>query len=504
MDERESGVANSVARGVTSCASGCASGTVSGSIDEGGGSVGADHFTNAAGGGAGNSAVDTRASGPVSDSIRALAVAAKQAAREVASASDAQRNLALAAIAQELERASNAILEANAADVHEAQAAMQRGELARVLVDRLKLSPAKLAAMIAGVRAVAQLPDPIGRVLERITLDTGLELEKVSCPLGLLAVIFEARPEAVTQISSLAIKSANAVILKPGREVERTARVLVETIRLALRKNAHIPEAVVTNIQQRAEVDELLKLDDVVDLVIPRGSYALVRHVQSHTRIPVLGHSEGVCHIYVDAAADFDMALRIIDDAKTDYPAACNAVETVLVHQAIASSFLPALAARMRERGVRLRGSAEVVTALAEVRGVEIEEIGDDDWHHEYGDLVLAVKVVPGIAEAMEHIARYGSAHTDAIVTGDEGAARTFLAKVDSAGVFHNASTRFSDGYRYGFGAEVGISTSRLHARGPVGLEGLTTYKYILQGHGQLARDYQGPAARPFLHQRHE
>jgi glutamate-5-semialdehyde dehydrogenase len=444
----------------------------------------------------------------VSENIRTLAVAAKEAARGVASASDMQRNQALEAIAQGLEHAREAILAANAADVGEAQAAVQRGTLARVLVDRLKLSPAKLEAMIAGVRAVANLPDPIGRVLERITLDTGLELEKVSCPLGLLAVIFEARPEAVTQIGSLAIKSANAVILKPGREVERTARVLVETMRMALRTSAQIPEALVTNIQQRAEVDELLKLDDVVDLVIPRGSYALVRHVQSHTRIPVLGHSEGVCHIYVDAAANFDMALGIIDDAKTDYPAACNAVETVLVHQAIAASFLPALAARMHERGVRLRGSAAVVaelakTELAERDGVKIEKVDDGDWHHEYGDLVLAVQVVAGISEAMEHIARYGSAHTDAIVTGDEAAARTFLAKVDSGGVFHNASTRFSDGYRYGFGAEVGISTSRLHARGPVGLEGLTTYKYILRGSGQLARDYQGPSARPFLHQRH-
>jgi glutamate-5-semialdehyde dehydrogenase len=371
----------------------------------------------------------------VSENVRALAVAAKEAARGVAAASDAQRNEALEAIAQALENAKDAILGANAADVSEAQAAVQRGELARVLVDRLKLSPAKLDAMIAGVRAVAHLPDPIGRVLERTTLDTGLELEKVSCPLGLLAVIFEARPEAVTQIGSLAIKSANAVILKPGREVERTARVLVETIRTALRTSAQIPEAVVTNIQQRAEVDELLKLDDVVDLMIPRGSYALVRHVQSHTRIPVLGHSEGVCHIYVDAAANFDMALRIIDDAKTDYPAACNAVETVLVHQAIGASFLPALAARMRERGVRLRGSAAVVAELAKMDGVEIEKVDDQvddgDWHHEYGDLVLAVKVVPGLAEAMEHIARYGSAHTDAIVTDDEAAARTFLAKVD-------------------------------------------------------------------------
>jgi len=342
------------------------------------------------------------------------------------------------------------------------------------------------------------LPDPIGRVLERIELDEGLELEKVSCPLGLLAVIFEARPDAVTQITALAIKSANAVVLKPGREVERTARVIVENIRAALRSQS-IPEALVTNIQQRAEVRELLKLDDLIDLVIPRGGYDLVRYVQSNTRIPVLGHSEGVCHIYVDAAADFNMALNIIDDAKTDYPAACNAVETVLIDQTIAADFLPLLAARMKEKGVRLRGCPQSVSAIHEVA---VEPVADGEWHTEYGDLILALKVVRGVNEAIDHIQRFGSAHTDAIVTNDLNTARTFLRQVDSAGVFHNASTRFADGYRYGLGAEVGISTSRLHARGPVGLEGLTTYKYILRGHGHVARDYQGPQARPFLHRR--
>ena len=366
------------------------------------------------------------------------------------------------------------------------------------MLDRLKLSAEKLQAMIEGVRAVIALPDPVGRVLDRVELDSGLELEKVSCPLGLLAVIFEARPDAVTQITSLAIKSANSVILKPGREVERTAHAIVETIRAALRSQS-IPEASVINIQQRAEVRELLKLDDLIDLVIPRGGYDLVRFVQSNTRIPVLGHAEGVCHIYVDAAADFDMALDIIDDAKTDYPAVCNAVETVLVDQAIAGTFLPLLAARMKEKGVRLRGSAEVVSAIPDVA---VEPVTGDEWHTEYGDLILALKIVPGVNEAIDHIQRFGSAHTDAIVTNDPNAARTFLQRVDSAGVFHNASTRFADGYRYGFGAEVGISTSRLHARGPVGLEGLTTYKYVLRGHGHVVRDYRGPKARTFLHRR--
>ena len=428
-----------------------------------------------------------------------LAAAAKNAARSVARTSDEERNQALEALASALDRAASDIFAANAEDVKEAQAAVARGELPRTLLDRLKLSREKLASMSAGVRAVASLPDPIGRVLDRTELDTGLELEKVSSPLGLLAVIFEARPDAVTQISSLAIKSANAVILKPGREVERTAHMLVETIRRALREYTVIPEAVVTNVQQRAEVDELLKLDGVIDLVIPRGSYALVRHVQSATRIPVLGHSEGVCHIYVDRRANFEMTLAVIDDAKTNYPAACNAVETVLVHQAVAGSFLPLLAARMNDRGVRLRGCPSTIGVL---RNFPIEPVPDAEWHTEYSDLVLAVKVVSDLEEAIRHIEKYGSAHTDAIITDDLEAARRFLKEVDSAGVYHNASTRFADGYRYGFGAEVGISTSRLHARGPVGLDGLATYKYILRGAGQLARDYQGSEARPFLHKR--
>jgi glutamate-5-semialdehyde dehydrogenase len=434
----------------------------------------------------------------VSEAVRALAEVAKQAARRIASAPIDQRNHALEKIAVALESAAPEILAANAQDVAEAEGALNRGESSKALVDRLKLSQHKLRSMIEGVRAVVALPDPIGRVLDRTELDSGLELEKVSCPLGLLAVIFEARPEAVTQIASLAIKSANAVILKPGREVERTARVVVESIRAALRALA-LPESLVTNIQQRAEVRELLKLDDLIDLVIPRGGYDLVRYVQSNTRIPVLGHSEGVCHIYVDSAADFAMAIDIIDDAKTDYPAACNAVETVLVDRSIAAAFLPRLAARMKEKGVRLRGCPEAIAAIPDA---DVEAVGENEWHTEYGDLILALKVVRGVHEAIDHIQRFGSAHTDAIVTNDADTARIFLQQVDSAGVYHNASTRFADGYRYGLGAEVGISTSRLHARGPVGLEGLTTYKYILRGHGQLARDYQGPHARPFLHRR--
>jgi len=435
----------------------------------------------------------------VSPAILALAQAAKDASRAVAGSTLEERNRALEAIAQAMERESNGILAANAEDLRLARAGLQRGEISGSLVERLKLSPEKLASMIAAVRAVALLPDPIGRVLERTLLDNGLVLEKVSRPLGLLAVIFEARPEALTQIASLAIKSGNAAILKPGREVEQTARVLVKLIRGALRDHGAIPEALIAGVHQRTDVDEVLKLEGIVDLVIPRGGYALVKHVQSSTRIPVLGHSEGVCHIYVAAGAQFDMALGIIDDAKTDCPAACNSVETVLVHESLAQSFLPLLYARMTKRGVRMRGCAATRAVLADAR---LEAVRDDEWHTEYSDLILAVKVVSSLEEAMEHIARYGSGLTDAIITEDEQAARKFLEQVDSTGVYHNCSTRFNDGFRYGFGAEVGISTSRIHARGPVGLDGLTTYKYILRGRGHVAHDYQGPDAKRFLHQR--
>ena len=320
-------------------------------------------------------------------------------------------------------------------------------------------------------------------MLQRTELDSGLVLEKLTVPLGLLAVIFEARPDAVTQIAALAMKSGNAVILKPGREVEQTAAELVRIIQTTY-ASCGLPVGAVTLVSGRESVLELLGMPELIDMVIPRGSQQLVEFVQSNTRIPVLGHSEGVCHIYVDAAADLPMALDIIDDAKTDYPAACNAAETVLVHERIADVFLPMLVDRMRSRGVKLHGCARTRAILGDD---SVSTPPNDDWHHEYSDLEMAVRVVTSAAEAVDHIHRYGSSHTETIVTEDAVAAESFLAQVDAAGVFHNASTRFADGYRYGFGAEVGISTSKLHARGPVGLEGLTTYKYVLRGSGQVA-----------------
>jgi len=397
-------------------------------------------------------------------------------------------------MADALEQHSPSILEANIRDLAIATELQASGEISASTFERLKLNDHKLSEMAESIRSVAALGDPIGRVLERTQLDDELILEKVSCPLGVLAVIFEARPDAVTQIASLAIKSGNAVIMKPGKEVEHTAGALVEVLRCALRQS-NIADDAIGLIVGREAVQHLLTLTDLVDLVIPRGSRQLVEHIQANTRIPVLGHAEGICHVYVDAAADPEMALAIIDDAKTDYPAVCNAAETALVHESIAPDFLPLLVERLRAKQVQLRGCERTRAILG---SDSVETV--NDWHTEYSDLILAIRVVSDVGEAIDHIHRYGSSHTETIVTNDDNIASRFLKEVDSAGVFHNASTRFADGYRYGFGAEVGISTSKLHARGPVGLEGLTTYKYVLRGKGHVAGDYR--KGRAFKHKR--
>jgi glutamate-5-semialdehyde dehydrogenase len=430
--------------------------------------------------------------------VEQIAARAKAASRTLAVAPATQRDLALLAIAAALEAHAAAIMDANAEDVAAAEGAVVGGSMTRALLDRLRLDAAKLAGMAGQVRAVAALPDPVGRVLARTRLDDGLELHKVTCPLGLLAAIFEARPDAVTQIAALALKSGNAVLLKPGHEAERTTRALLAAMHDALRGRANTPTDAVAVVEGRAAVDTLLGLDGTVDLVIPRGSKALVRSVQARTRIPVLGHADGVCHVYIDAAADVRMALDIVIDAKVQYPAACNAVETVLLHADAAPRTLVPLVDRLAEHGVEVRAC---VRTRALACGRPLVPARDDDWSTEYGALIVALKLVDRVEEAVEHINRYGSHHTDAIVTADPRAAAYFLGHVDSAGVFHNASTRFSDGYRYGLGAEVGIGTGKLHARGPVGLAGLTTYKYLLHGSGQTVAEYTGPNARPFRHE---
>jgi glutamate-5-semialdehyde dehydrogenase len=427
-------------------------------------------------------------------SVREVAEAAKRASRSLASLDEARRNRVLEAMASELEQSAIELFTSNMQDMQRATSRSAEDALPASTLARLKLTEGKLREMVEQVRSVAALPDPLNRRLDAIELDRDLNLEKISVPLGVLAVIFEARPDAVTQIASLAIKSGNAVILKPGREVEHTATAIVRVLRSALVSEG-IAEDAISMVLGRESVAELLAMHDLIDMVIPRGSKELVEYVQANTRIPVLGHSEGICHIYVDRAADQELSLRVIEDAKLDYPAACNAVETVLVHHDIAPEFLPKLLTRLRERGVIVHGDEQVRSAGNDVQPVTA-------WHCEYGEPELAVGVVDSLEAAIDHIHKHGSSHTESILTEDSAAAEKFLREVDAAGVFHNASTRFADGFRYGFGAEVGISTSKLHARGPVGLEGLTTYKYVLRGHGQVAGDYRGPDARAFTHRR--
>jgi len=325
-------------------------------------------------------------------------------------------------------------------------------------------------------------------------LDEGLELTQVTCPLGVLGVVFEARPDALLQIGSLAIKSGNAALLKGGSEATRTNQVLAAILREGLAA-AGLPEDAIQLLGGREDVDALLALDDLVDLVIPRGSSALVRHIKAHTRIPVLGHAEGICHIYLDAGADPAKAVAVVHDAKLQYPAACNAVETLLVHRD-ASALLVLVAEDLRAHGAELRGCPRARAVLPWL----VPAVAAD-WDTEYGEPILAIRIVDDLDQAIAHIHAHGSGHTEAILTEDPGRAARFLAEVDAAGVYHNASTRFADGYRYGFGAEVGISTSRLHARGPVGLDGLLSSRYLLRGDGHRVADYTGTDPRPFLHQ---
>jgi glutamate-5-semialdehyde dehydrogenase len=428
-----------------------------------------------------------------------IAQRARKAAQALAVVPTEEKDDFLRNVADGLERASDAILSANAADVDAARTTFKKTPLAASAFERLKLDETKVHEMAAGVRAVAALPDPAGRVLSRTLLDDGLVLEKVTCPLGVLLVIFESRPDAVAQIGSLALKSGNAAILKGGRESARSTAALLDVFARALASFPEIPEGVLSSVAGRAEVDALLALDEHIDLVIPRGGYDLVKHVQAHTRIPVLGHSEGVCHVYVDRAADEAMTAEIVLDSKLQYPAACNAAETLLVHREAAARFLVPLIARLVEAGVEIRACSKT-RALAPSLG--LAPATEEDWRTEYGGPILSVKLVESLDEAVEHVNRYGSHHTETIVTDDKPSAEAFLGHVDAAGVFHNASTRFADGFRYGFGAEVGISTSRIHARGPVGLDGLVTYKYLLRGSGQIVATYSGKDARPFQHRK--
>lgn len=420
------------------------------------------------------------------DAVREKAMRAREAALRLQSSSNDERVRAVLAMADALEKAASRILAANEEDLADAK----RAGLAAPLLSRLRLTPEKLRLTLDGVRSLARMEDPLGRTLRSTLLDDGLRLYQVSVPLGVVACVFESRPDAAIQIPALTHRSGNAALLKGGREAERTNKAIAETIRGALAE----PDAVQL-LEGRAEVDAVLALDELVDLVIPRGSSEFVRHVMSKTRIPVLGHAAGVCHVYLHESADPTKAVPLVVDAKTDNPAACNAAETLLVDRKAAHLIRPVVEA-LAKSGVEVRASP---SAMPFTNGLA-RPARAEDFGAEFGELVLSLDVVENVEAAIAFVNRHGSRHTDAIVAEDREAALRFVSSVDSAGVFVNASPRFADGYRYGLGAEVGVSTSKLHARGPVGMDGLTTTKWVLVGEGHVASDYQGKHPKPYKH----
>jgi glutamate-5-semialdehyde dehydrogenase len=435
------------------------------------------------------------------ESIAAQVQATRRAARELARLSADQRNQILLTAADLLGKHEAEILKANQQDcesLKQQNRELASGSSSAALMKRLKTSTAGIKDMARQVRDVARLEDPMGGVLATTELDDGLTLQKVSCALGVVAVIFESRPDVVPQVGSLAIKTGNGLVLKGGAEARQTNHVLVSIWHEALSAVSPSLRPSICALADRADVATILKMDRDIDLVVPRGSTEFVDYVFEHSRIPVLGHGSGICHIYVDSAADLKMAQEVIIDAKVQYPAACNSVEKVLVHQNIAERFLPSLTSALQSAGVEVRACPHTIKLLQHSQIIPATE---KDWHTEYGDLKITVKVVSDMAEAIEHISHYGSRHTESILTQDEDAAELFMDEVDAASVFHNASTRFADGFRYGLGAELGISNSKLHARGPVGLEGLLTYKYKLHGNGQTVTDY-AQGKRTFKHRR--
>ncbi len=428
----------------------------------------------------------------MSDLVRQQALAARAASRVLAATSAEVRNQALEAIVAALEAQRERILAANAEDLK----AGERDGLASPLLKRLDLSGHKFASTVEMVRGVCAQPDPLGQTHSATELDDRLHLYRVTVPIGVIGIIFESRPDALVQIASLCLKSGNAALLKGGREATATNQTLAAVMCQATQ--GILPAEWMVLLPGRQEVRALLGEEELIDLIIPRGSNEFVQYIMHNTKIPVMGHADGVCHVYVDASAHIDKAVQIAVDAKTQYVAVCNAAETLLVHRGIAPAFLPPAVSALLAKNVELRGD-ERTLALVGSNG-QVKPATEADWSAEYLDLMLAVKIVDSTAEAIAHINAYGSHHTDAIATEDSEAARTFLREVDSASVIHNASTRFADGFRYGLGAEVGISTNRLHSRGPVGLEGLVIYKYILQGDGHIVDTYDGQQQRPFTH----
>lgn len=393
-----------------------------------------------------------------------IAKNSKDASLKMADLTTEIKNNALLKIADELEKKSKEIFLANEKDLKEA-----KDKISQSVFNRLKLDENKLRDMIQGIRDVVNLPEPIGKTLLKRQLDENLILQKISCPIGVIGIIFEARPDVIAQISSLAIKSSNAVILKGGKESINTNKTILSIINNALNSTQDFPKNVLQQVFTHEDVAKMLECDKYIDLIIPRGGNKLVKFIKENTKIPVLGHADGICHIFVDKSADFEKAKKIIIDSKTQYPSACNAVETLLIHKEF----------------------DKTNDLLNKLKNNEITLISDpEEWAFEHSDKTLAYKIVENIEEAIDHINTYGSGHTDCIITENKENSEKFMKKVDSAGVYNNVSTRFADGFRYGFGAEVGISTNKTHARGPVGLEGLTIYKYNLIGDGHIVKDY--------------
>ena len=420
---------------------------------------------------------------------------ARAASRKLAVLSENTRNSILEIAARGLQENAERVVVANQEDIRDGEELVRLGKMSRAMLARLGVTQKGVAEMAEKVLEVAKLPDPLGRRLSVTELDEGLILTKETCPLGVVAVVFESRPDVVPQVASLALKSGNVILLKGGAEAARTNQVLVEIWQRALAESREAPEGSAQLLNSRADVTELLDLQRDIDLLIPRGGKEFVESISRRSRIPVLGHGEGICHVYVHAAADLAKAERIVMDAKVDYPAACNSVETLLVDASVAAEYLPKIFDSLDAAGVEVRGCQRT---CAIVDSAQVKPASDRDWATEYGELILSVKVVDDLDAAIAHIHEFGSNHTEAIITEDAAVAERFLSEVDAAGVFHNASTRFADGYRYGLGAEVGVSNGKLHARGPMGLEGLTTYKYKLRGNGQTAGQYR--SEKKFTH----
>jgi len=421
---------------------------------------------------------------------------AKQAALKMAVIETSVKDEALRSMADALDSRRKEILAANAKDMQAAEALKAQGKMSDSMVKRLKLNDEKISGMIDGINDVLSFNDPVGETISTLELDQDLTLYQVRCPIGLIGVIFESRPDVVPQIMSLCLKSGNAVAFKGGSEALNTIKVLFEILTEAASK-AGVPKEAFVLMETREDISSILSLDKYIDLLIPRGSNEFVTYIQNNTKIPVLGHASGICHVYVDKDADIDLALKVSLDSKVQYPAVCNAMETLLVHRSIADDFLPEMAEMYSESKVEMRVDNRVKEILSDFNTVPAVE---KDWDTEYGDLIVSIKIVDSLKEAIDFINTHGSHHTDAIISQSRESQLEFAKWVDSADVFINASTRFADGYRFGKGAEVGISTNKIHSRGPVGMEGLMIYKYILVGNGQVVKDYVGKDAKKFTH----